>query len=103
MQEDTRKSFFRQSGWMIVANVLCGVFMIAAQLVVQNIPDYSVFMTMLRVFVILTIPAVGMQAILAHQTAAAVTEEARQNVAATVRGVLVWTFVFWAVTALFTA
>jgi O-antigen/teichoic acid export membrane protein len=88
---------------MIVANMLCGVFMVAAQLAVATIPDYSVFMTMLRVFVILTIPAIGVQTILAQEAAAAVTEEARRNVAATARGVLGATFIIWVITALLTA
>src|SRR4051812_48321632 len=100
MQADTHKTFFRQSGWMMAANLLCGVFMMFVHpFAVKLNPstDYPVFMTMLRVFVLITIPAATLQTILAQQTAAAVTEEAKRNVAATAKGLVKYAFIFWLV------
>lgn len=102
-QADT-KNFFRQSGWMMASNLICGVFMAAAAFSVANLvtplTDYSVFVTILRVFVILTLPAAGIQTLLAQQTAAALTDEARRDLAATARGVLKISIGFWLVLVL---
>ena len=106
MQADTHKNFFRQSGWMMVANLLCGVFMMGVHpfAVKMNPPEeYAVFMTMLRVFVLITIPAVALQVILAHQTAAAITDAAKREVAATARGLLKYSFIFWLLVCVFAA
>lgn len=95
---DSKASFFRQSGWMMVANVLCGVFMMFVHpfAVKMTPPDeYAVFMTMLRVFVLVTIPAATLQTILAQQTAAAVTPEAQRDLAATAKGLLKFTTFLW--------
>lgn len=101
MKADTNANFFRQSGWMMIANVLAGVFLMLVHPFASRMPkqEYGVFVTMLRVFMLLTIPAAALQTILAQQTAAAVTKEALLDVSATVRWLLKWTFYFWVVLA----
>src|SRR5207253_519030 len=49
------------------------------------------------------LPAAAIQVVLAQQTAAAVTEEARRDVSATARGVLKLVFVFWLVLSVIAA
>lgn len=95
---DTHKNFFRQSGWMMTANLLCGVFMMGVHPFASRMQpesDYAVFMTMLRLFVLVTIPASALQTILAEQTAAAINEERQRDLAATGRGLVMGAFVFW--------
>ena len=97
---DTKANFFRQSGWMMAANVLSGVFMAASQFMLPYLTpksDFSVALTILRIFILVSLPAAAIQVVLAQQTAAAVTEEARRDVSATARGVLKLVFLFWLV------
>jgi O-antigen/teichoic acid export membrane protein len=99
--KDTRANFFRQSGWMMAANMTSGVFMAAAAfLAIKGLTpktDYAVFATVLRVFVLISIPAAAMQTLLAQQIAGAVTEEAQRDASATARGILKLTVGFWLV------
>jgi O-antigen/teichoic acid export membrane protein len=84
---------------MMAANMTCGVFMAAAAfLAIKRLTpgtDYAVFATILRVFVLTSIPAAAMQTLLAQQIAGAVTEQAQRDASATARGVLKITVGFW--------
>ena len=94
---ESRMTFFRQSGWMVVANTLCGVFMAAVHPFASMMPpaEYSVFFTLLRLFTLLAIPAAGLQTIFAQQTAAAVTEAQQRELAGAARAILTGTFLIW--------
>lgn len=95
---DTKANFFRQSGWMMAANMTCGVFMAAAQFSLPSLTpgsDFSVALTILRIFVLVSLPAAALQTLLAQQMAAAVREEQRRDMSATARGVLKLTLIFW--------
>src|SRR5215213_9416231 len=97
---ESRANFFRQSSWMMAANVICGVFMAAAQFTLPNLTpssDFSVALTILRIFILVSLPAAAIQVVLAQQAAAAVTDEARRDVSATARGVLKLVLIFWVV------
>src|SRR3954470_2078441 len=99
-QPDTKANFFRQSGWMMAANVICGVFMALAQFMLPYLTptsDFSVALTILRIFVLVSLPAAAIQVVLAQETAAAVTDQARSAVSATARGVLKLVLIFWVV------
>jgi O-antigen/teichoic acid export membrane protein len=99
---EKKSTFFRQSGWMVIANTMCGGFMILVHSFASLMPgpEWALFATLLRFFTILAIPAAGLQNVLAKQAAAAVTEESRRNLAATVRSVLRAIFLLWVVFAL---
>ena len=74
MTQDTKANFFRQSGWMMTANMIFGVFMAAANFTAVHVTpssDYAVFLTILRIFVLVTLPAAAIQTLLAQRTAAA--------------------------------
>ncbi len=97
-----RLTFFRQSGWMVVATVLGGMFMTAVHVVV-NKPmiesEYALFYTLLRIFLLLGFPAGGLQIVFARQAAAAVSELEKRRLAAATRAVLGATFLIWIVIA----
>ena len=103
MSQSERSTFFRQSGWMAIANVMSGFFMMSVHPIITNRmapEEYGIFVTLLRAFTLLAIPAAGLQTVLAQESAAALTPQAERNLAATVRAALKGTFVTWVVFAL---
>ncbi len=97
MTSDSRKAFFRQSGWMIVATTLGGVFMSAVHTVTGKISveEYAVFVALLRCLIVLGIPTAGLQTVFAQQAAAAVTELQIQELRRTTRAVMTALFIGW--------
>ncbi|NDA68416.1 MAG: hypothetical protein EBY09_17575, partial [Verrucomicrobia bacterium] len=73
MSADSGKHFFKQAGWLVAANLGCGVFMFAVHPLVSKLDpaEYGVFATLLKVFLLLGVPAAGLQAVFALQTATA--------------------------------
>ncbi len=96
MSADSGKNFFKQAGWLVAANLGCGLFMFAVHPIAGKMEaaEYGVFQTLLKLFILLGIPASGLQAVLALQTAMAKEPAAQANLAATVRALL------WAMSAL---
>lgn len=94
---ESRSSFFRQSGWLMVATVGGGVFMTAVHSVAAKMrtEEYAVFAVLLRCLILLSIPATALQTIFAQQTAAAVDEVRRQQLAGTFRAVLAGIALLW--------
>ncbi|MBM3881240.1 MAG: hypothetical protein FJ387_16205 [Verrucomicrobia bacterium] len=104
-----RGVFFRQTGWMVFATTLGGVFMWLVHIpAAAGMPDseYGVFLALLQVLNLMLIPAIALQTVFAQQTAAAVTEPQQRELASSVRvlmGVVsaIWlamlalTFVLW--------
>ncbi|HOW67870.1 MAG TPA: hypothetical protein P5186_20875 [Candidatus Paceibacterota bacterium] len=93
-----RWHFFRQSAWMMAATVANGVFMAAVHpLASKVIPEveYGVMGTYLQLITWLTIPAVGLRMVFAHQASAGWTEAARKELTATTHAVLAGTFCVW--------
>jgi O-antigen/teichoic acid export membrane protein len=99
---ESHTTFFRQSGWLVVATVSSGVFMTATQVVANrwmSREEYSIWFALLRIFLLMSIPSAGLQIVFAQQTAAAVTDEQYRLLARTVRATLRATFVIWLVMA----
>lgn len=95
---ETRLTFFRQSGWLVVATVASGVFMTATQIVASRWMDpgeWGLWLALLRIYLLMSIPSAGLQIIFAQQTAAAVTLPQHHQLAHTVRSTLKATFIFW--------
>ncbi len=86
-----RDSFFRHSGWLMIANIAGGAFMYAVHLLNKKIPagQYGDFGVALAV--IMLVPSIPLQMILAQQTAKALALDRRAELA----GVIRW---FWFVT-----
>ncbi len=97
-----RLSYFRQSGWMLVATVVSGGLMSLVHTAAKEMPDreqYSLFTTMVDLLLLLAIPAGGVQSVFAQMTAAAVTEVQQRELRAAVRGVLRVSLWLWALLA----
>lgn len=117
----SRLAFFRQSGWMVLASFLGGVFMTAVHITaakdfssIQLGPlsdllsrwrpldkgEYGLFYTLLLVLGYIGIPAAGVQTIIAQQTAMTMTGSQERELRGVIRVVLGGTFVIWIIAAL---
>jgi len=81
-------AFFRQSGWLMVANVGSGVMMYAVHLLNKKIPpeQYSIFGVLLAVAMF--VPNMPLQMVLAQQTAQALATDRKRELAGMIR--LAW-------------
>src|SRR5438445_1243657 len=112
----SRSAFFRQSGWMMLAGVIMGLFMWAVHPVLVKPVDqvglgflnsvvkrpfdheeYSLFTTLLQIVGLLSFPATGLQIVFAQQSAAAVTPEQERQLRRTVHTVLGGALGIWLV------
>src|SRR6185312_9296147 len=95
---ESHTTFFRQSGWLVVATVSNGEFMTACQIVANRWMDpveYGIWFALLRIFLLMSIPSVGLQIVFAQQTAAAVTDSQYRRLAGTVSATFRATFYIW--------
>jgi len=91
-------TFFRQSGWMMIASTISGLFMYGVHPIAsRGMPktEYGVFTTLLQIAAMMTIPAGGLQQTIAQQQAAVVTDEKQRVVASEFRGVFKALFFIW--------
>ncbi|MDB6122188.1 MAG: hypothetical protein JWQ71_1181 [Pedosphaera sp.] len=98
MTEASHKStFFRQSGWMMIATVTSGVFMSLIHGFSKVLPEneYSALGTLFQVLNWMTIPALGLQMVFAQQASAVITDKHRHQLVGTARRVMLWTFCIW--------
>lgn len=100
---ESKTTFFRQSGWLVIATASGGVFMMATQIAANSWmqpAEYSIWFALLRIFLLMSIPSVGLQIIFAQQTAAAVTDAHHRQLAHTLRAAVQATFLIWLMMAL---
>ena len=103
--KESRFTFFRQSGWMLIATVVSGAFMTLVQAAAQQMPkdpvtgntEYGVFSALMNALAQLAIPALGLQTVFAQQAVAATDEAKRAELVGTVRGVVKVLAIFWLV------
>lgn len=88
-----RSTFFRQSGWLMIANVANGFFMVFVHFLSKKIPEseYGIFGTMLALA--MCVPMIPMQMVLAQQTAHALATNRLRELAGTIRMIWIGTFV----------
>ena len=93
-------SFFRQSGWLMIANICGGVLMWAVHLLAKKTgpQEYGVFGAFLAVAMV--IPTMPLQMVMAQQTARALATNRERELAGMIRLVCVGTFVVWLVAAI---
>ncbi|HTL59419.1 MAG TPA: lipid II flippase MurJ [Candidatus Limnocylindrales bacterium] len=91
-----RASFFRQSGWLMIANIGGGVLMWAVHLLNKAIPasEYGNFGFFLAIVMLL--PAIPLQMILTQQTAKALAIGRQGELAGVVRAFAGGAFLLWA-------
>ncbi|MGD0262533.1 MAG: hypothetical protein ABSD29_22440 [Verrucomicrobiota bacterium] len=95
-----RASFFRQSGWLMIATVTGGMFMTAVHLLSKALPvnsygEFGVFLV-----VAMFIQGLPFQIVLAQQTAHALALGRGHELSGLIRAVWLGTFVVWLVGAL---
>jgi O-antigen/teichoic acid export membrane protein len=116
----SRLTFFRQSGWMMIASFIGGIFMTAVHIVAAkdlgasemgslgemlakflrpplDKGAYGLFYTLVLILGYIGLPAAGLQTILAQQTAMAITESQQRQLRRTIRVLMAATLVIWAV------
>src|ERR1044071_2187913 len=81
--KENRFTFFRQSGWMLMATVASSVFMAFVQGAAQRMPkepvdEYGSFAALMEVLGQMSLPIVGVLTVFMHQTVAATTDDLRR-------------------------
>src|SRR5882724_2932990 len=96
-----KASFFRQSGWMMIAVVGSGVLMSLVHVFSKIIPEseYAVLGTLIASLNWITIPAIGLQTTFAQQASGVVTEAQRRALVGTTWAVFRGIFYVWLVMA----
>jgi hypothetical protein len=91
--------FFRQSGWLMIANVGGGGLMWAVHLLAKKIPaaEYGVFGVLLAV--VMCVPNMPLQMVFAQQTAKALATNRERELAGMIRLAWLGTFGLWLVVA----
>jgi O-antigen/teichoic acid export membrane protein len=86
---------------MVIATFAGGLMMTMVHTVARKMgpQEYSVFVTLLRLLVIMGIPAAALQTIFARQSAAVTNDAQKRQLIATTRAVLLGTFLLWLVIA----
>lgn len=94
-----RASFFRQSGWLMIANIAGGMLMWAVHFLNKFMPSgqYGSFGTFLAVVMVL--PTIPLQMVLAQQTARAIAMQTERELAGIVRFLWGATTLVWLVGA----
>jgi len=92
-----RASFFRQSGWLMVASIVGGVFMWAVHFLGKSVgpKEYGAFIAYLSVA--MCIPTMPLQMVLAHQTAKALATDRARELAGMIRVIWLVTLLLWLV------
>ena len=98
--DNNRASFFRQSGWLMIATVGGGVFMTLMHFLSRAIPkgEYSQFGVFLAVTMF--IPALPLQMVLAQQTARSLALHREHELSGLIRTAWIGTFLLWLIAAI---
>lgn len=93
-------AFFRQSGWLMIANIAGGAMTWGVHFLSKSIPEaqYAAFGTLLMV--VGCLPTMPLQMIFAQQTAQALATGRERQLAGMIRMVWLWTFIAWLLGAL---
>jgi O-antigen/teichoic acid export membrane protein len=102
MSVNRESAFFRQSTWMVMATFAGGFFMTLVHTVARRMgpQEYSTFVTLLRLLIIMGIPSAALQTVFAGQAAAVTNQGREQQLIATTRAILAGTFLIWLASAL---
>ena len=83
---------------MVIATFAGGICMTLVHTVASKMgPEYSTFVSLLRLLIIMSVPAAALQTVFARQTAMATTGAREEQLRATTRALLMWTFILWLV------
>ncbi|HZF00931.1 MAG TPA: lipid II flippase MurJ [Methylomirabilota bacterium] len=93
-------AFFRQSGWLMMANIIAGMMAWSVHLLAKKISlaEYSIFGTMLMVTA--CIPTLPLQMVFAQQTAGTLATNRARQLAKMIRLGWLLTFILWVIATL---
>ncbi len=92
---EARANFFRQSGWLMIANIAGGALMWGLHFLAKRLKDgeYGTFGALLTVVMVL--PLMPLQMVFAQQTARALATGRERQLAGMIRMMWLGTFVIW--------
>ena len=92
-------AFFRQSGWLMIANIAGGALTWGVHFLSKSIPEseYAAFGTLLMV--VACLPTMPLQMIFAQQSALALATGRERQLSGLIRRAWLWTFLVWALGA----
>jgi O-antigen/teichoic acid export membrane protein len=93
-------TFFRQSGWLMIANIVGGLMTLGVHPLNKHIPDseYTAFGVLL--LMVSCLPTMPLQMVFAQQSALALATGRERQLAGMIRMIWLWTFIVWALGAL---
>ncbi len=93
-------AFFRQSGWLMIANIAGGAMTWGVHFLSKSIPEsqYAAFGTLLMV--VACLPTMPLQMVFAQQSALALATGRERQLSGLIRLAWLWTFIVWIVGAL---
>ena len=93
-------AFFRQSGWLMIANIAGGALTLGVHPLNKHISDaeYTAFGVLLMV--VSCLPTMPLQMVFAQQSAVALATGRERQLAGMLRLAWLWTFIVWALGAL---
>lgn len=92
-------AFFRQSGWLMMANISSGFMMLFVHFLNKIIPDYEYSAFVVLLMVVACLPNLPLQMVFAQQTARAMEMGRERQLAHMIRLSWLWTFILWAMAA----
>src|SRR5579859_193467 len=92
-----KSTFFRQSGWLMIANIAGGMLMWAVHFLANKIgtSQYGLFITLLTA--VMLVPAIPLQMVFAQQTARALATGTERELAGLVRFICLGTLGVWVI------
>ena len=92
-------AFFRQSGWLMIANIVGGMATLCVHPLSKAMPDseYTAFVALLAI--VICLPTIPFQSVVAQQTAQKLAIDRPRQLAGMIRIAWFWTFIAWAVAA----
>jgi len=101
---ESKASFFRQSGWMVISTILMGGCMMLVHSVTAPprllSEEYEVFAAMLKLQLLCAIPAAALQTVFAQHAAAAITEDGIRQLRSSVRRISAGILTIWLLSVL---
>jgi O-antigen/teichoic acid export membrane protein len=93
-------AFFRQSGWLMIANIACGALTCGVHFLAKRVSEaqYAAFGTLLMV--VACLPALPLQMIFAQQTALALATGRERQLSGLIRAAWLWLTLLWLAGAL---
>jgi O-antigen/teichoic acid export membrane protein len=96
-ETDSKRAFYRQGSWMVVATFVSGLLMFAVHIFGgwMSREEYGLFVTLLQILNLMMIPALGLQTVFAQRTAAAIEPGQRHDLAKSTRKILLLCLYVW--------